>query len=219
MAESMPSTPVTPVPVWRGRLHVWAFGLAALLTVIGVATVIPSERVPVLIYGLGMTAMFGASTLYHRGSANPWLRAHLRRIDHTAIYAAIAGTYTPVCLIGIGGPTGRRILLVVVLGAVFGIACAWSPWWWLRRVNMFLYVVVGWACLPAIDQLADNVGVAGTILIVGGGAVYTVGAIVLGLRRPDPWPDVFGFHEIFHTCTVVAASMQLVGITTSVLTT
>jgi hemolysin III len=219
MGRSMRVAPVAPVPVWRGRLHVWAFGLAAILTVVGVATVVPSERVPVAIYGLGMTAMFGASALYHRGASNPWLRAHLRRIDHTAIYAAIAGTYTPVCLIGIGGATGRRVLLVVVLGALFGIVCAWSPWWWLRRVNMVLYVVVGWACLPAIDQLADNVGITGTVLIVGGGAVYTVGAIVLGLRRPDPWPDVFGFHEIFHACTVVAASMQLVGITTSVLTT
>jgi hemolysin III len=166
-----------------------------------------------------MTAMFGTSALYHRGASNPWLQAHMRRIDHTAIYAAIAGTYTPVCHIGIGGATGRRILLVVVLGAAFGIACAWSPWWWLRRVNMFMYVVVGWACLPAIPQLADNVGVTGAVLIVGGGVVYTVGAIVLGLRRPDPWPDVFGYHEVFHACTLVAATMQLAGISTSVLAT
>jgi hemolysin III len=219
MARSMPSAPVAPVPAWRGRMHVWAVGLSAFLTVIGVIVVIPSQRVPVAIYGLGMTAMFGASALYHRGATNPWLQAHMRRIDHTAIYAAIAGTYTPVCLIGIGGETGRRILLVVVLGAAFGIACAWSPWWWLRRVNMSMYVVVGWACLPAIPQLADNVGLTGAVLIVGGGAVYTVGAIVLGLRWPDPRPDVFGYHEVFHACTVVAATMQLTGISTSVLST
>jgi hemolysin III len=84
---------------------------------------------------------------------------------------------------------------------------------------MFLYVVVGWACLPAIPQLADNVGVTGAVLIVGGGAVYTVGAIVLGLRRPDPWPEVFGYHEVFHACTVLAATMQLAGISTTVLST
>jgi hemolysin III len=219
MAQSMPSAPAGPAPLWRGRLHSWAFGLAALLTLIGVATTSPSARLPVAIYGVGMTAMFGISAIYHRGPRSPWLRAHLRRVDHTAIYAAIAGTYTPVCVLGIGGATGRWVLAVVVMGALVGIACEWSPWWALRRVNMVMYVIVGWASLPVLPVLAERIGVPGTVLIVAGGATYTAGAIVLARRRPDPWPAVFGYHEVFHACTIVAASLQLAGITTSVLAT
>ncbi len=204
-------------PVWRGRLHTWAFGLAVLLTVLGVATASAEIRLPVAVYGIGMAAMFGVSSVYHRGPLTPWLKAHLRRIDHCAIYAAIVGTYTPVCLLGIGGAAGRRVLAVVVLGTLVGIACVWSPWWWLRRVNMVMYIIVGWASLPALGLLAERIGLTGTILIVAGGATYTAGAIVLAVRRPDPWPAVFGFHEVFHTCTIVAASLQLAAITTSVL--
>jgi hemolysin III len=203
--------------VWRGRLHSWAFALAFGLTVLGVASASASTRLPVAIYGLGMTVMFGVSAIYHRGPRHSWLNTHLRRVDHTAIYAAIGGTYTPVCLLGIGGAAGRRVLTVVVLGALVGIACVWSPWWWLRRLNMVMYVVVGWASLPALGLLADRIGMTGTVLIVAGGTIYTAGAIVLALRRPDPWPAVFGFHEVFHACTIVAASLQLAGITTAVL--
>jgi hemolysin III len=217
MAQSMRAAPAEPAPVWRGRLHSWAFALALALTLLGVAAVSASTRLPVAIYGLGMTVMFGVSAIYHRGPLSPWLKAHLRRLDHAAIYAAISGTYTPVCLLGLGGTAGRGVLAVVVGGALIGIACAWSPWWWLRRVNMVMYVVVGWASLPVLGLLADRIGMTGTVLIVAGGATYTAGAIVLALRRPDPWPAVFGFHEVFHACTIVAASLQLAGITTAVL--
>jgi hemolysin III len=213
------ASPASPVaaPLWRGLMHAWAFLLAALLTLVGVATVAPSARTAVAAYGIGMTLMFGVSALYHRGPRNLWIRSHLRRLDHTAIYAAIAGTYTPVCLLGIGGTEGRLVLLVVVLGALFGVACAWSPWSSLRRTNMVMYVIVGWASLPALPLLADRAGLGATALIVAGGATYTVGAVVLALRRPNPWPHVFGFHEVFHACTLVAASLQLVAITTAVL--
>jgi hemolysin III len=211
------TTVAGPAPRWRGLLHLWAFALAGGLTVVGLLAATPSTRAVVAVYGLGMTVMFGVSALYHRSPRNDWVRSHLRRLDHTAIYAAIAGTYAPVCLVGIGGADGGRVMAVVLAGAVVGVACAWSPWWWMRRTSMLLYVVVGWASVPALPVLADHVGVEATALIVAGGIAYTVGAVVLAVRRPNPWPDVFGYHEVFHACTVVAATLQLVAITTAVL--
>jgi hemolysin III len=202
------------VPRWRGRLHAVAFVAAAVGTIVGVAAASPSQRLVLAFYGLGMTTMFGVSAAYHlRGGTHGPAGRHLQRLDHTAIYAAIVGTYTPICMLGVGGDAGHLTLVAVAVGAALGIAFAWSPWRLARRLNMLLYIAVGWAALPIMPALSSELGPWPAVLIVAGGLAYTAGAVALALRRPNPWPTVFGFHEFFHACTIVAAALQLTAIT------
>jgi hemolysin III len=165
------------------------------------------------VYAISMAAMFGASALYHRidwksGRARRWMR----RLDHSMIYLLIAGTYTPFALLVLHGGLARAILITVWSGAALGIALKllWpdTPKWLTATV----YVALGWVAVAAFPQLAGEIGPGGIALIAGGGVLYTAGAIVYALRRPDPAPDVFGYHEIFHVLVIAAALLQYVAV-------
>ena len=156
-----------------------------------------------------MVVLFGTSALYHRidwGSVAA--RRWMRRLDHSAIFLLIAGTYTPFALLALDGPLATVILVVVWAGALSGIVMklVWidAP----KPVVAIAYVMLGWVAVAAFPDLIEELGVTGVGLIVAGGALYTTGAVVYALKRPDPAPTVFGYHEIFHLLVIVAAALQ-----------
>jgi hemolysin III len=201
-------------PRLRGVSHQWAFFVAL---VAGAALVIaaPSGRATLAatIYAISVVAMFGASALYHRIDwKSIGARRWMRRLDHSMIYVLIAGTYTPFALLVLNGGLARAILITVWTGATLGIALKmlWpdTPKWLTAAV----YVALGWVAVAAFPELAGELGAAGMALIAGGGVLYTAGAIVYALRRPDPAPAVFGYHEIFHVLVIAAAVLQYVAV-------
>jgi hemolysin III len=201
-------------PRLRGVSHQWAFFVALVAgAVLVVAAPAGRATFAAAVYALSVVAMFGASALYHRidwksVSARRWMR----RLDHSMIYLLIAGTYTPFALLVLDGGMARAILITVWSGAVLGIGLKmlWpdTPKW----LTAALYVALGWVAVAAFPQLAGELGPVGIGLIAGGGVLYTAGAIVYALRRPDPAPTVFGYHEIFHVLVIAAAVLQYVAV-------
>jgi hemolysin III len=165
--------------------------------------------VAALVYGASLVLLFSVSAVYHRVYWPLSVRRVIGRIDHAAIFLLIAGTYTPLGLL-MGPGIGHRLLALVWIGAAVGIAIVV----WLtgtpKPVRASLYVLLGWFVLPAIPAVRAGLGVEGLVLLFTGGAFYTVGAGIYAARRPDPLPDVFGFHEIFHLLVVAAAICHFV---------
>jgi len=199
---------VTP-PRLRGRLHQVAF-FASIPA--GVALVVAARSWParagVLVYALSLTAMFGTSAALHRLRWSPRARLRMDRLDRTMIYVLIAGSYTPVCLLALRPGWRVALLALVWTGAAVGIALVLR---WNRRrgtgvVRMVLYLGLGWMSVLVLPELARTLGLGRLALVVLGGLLYTVGAIVLIRRRPDPSPRVFGYHEVWHACTVAAGA-------------
>jgi hemolysin III len=201
-------------PLLRGMLHQGAFvvalGVGALLIV--AADGGGRQRVAAAVFAASVVTMLGASALYHRVTWSPRVRPWMRRIDHAGIYLLIAGTYTPVGLLSLHGTLQHVTLAIIWAGAAVAIALkfAWvnAPKW-LAAVTG---IALGWAGVAALPQVAHKEGLAAVILLAAGGVAYTAGAIVYALRRPDPVPRVFGYHELFHALTLVAVACQYVAI-------
>jgi hemolysin III len=196
-------------PRMRGWLHAYASGVALLCGIVlcGLAATRPgwAPLVSCLIYSLTVCALFGTSALYHRRVwSKRWYPA-MRRLDHSMIFLFIAGTYTPFSVLLLPRTTAVVILAVVWGGAVVGIALKTvflnAPRW----VAAPLYIVLGWVAVAVLPQMLRAGGPAVLVLLLAGGLFYTGGAVCFALRRPNPWPRVFGHHEIFHACTVIAA--------------
>src|SRR4051794_33100161 len=199
------------IPMLRGRLHqhaLWVAGAAAIALV----ALAPTERarVAAVVYGAGLCVLFGASALYHRWPGSPRFKPLLRRIDHSAIFVFIAAPYTPVGLLVLRPPLGTVILAAAWLAAAVGVTLSicWidAPCW----MHALCYVATGWIAAAALPQLLHGAGVAPFVLFGVGGAVYSLGALVYAWQRPDPWPHVFGFHEVFHTLVIAAAIVHFV---------
>lgn len=161
--------------------------------------------------------MFGVSAVYHRVTWRPRPRAWMARLDHATIYLLIAGTYTPYALLALSGAWRVPVLVVVWGGAAAAIVLKFA---WVtapKALAAALAVALGWAGVVALPQLVDELGAAGTTLLLMGGALYTAGAVVYAVRRPDPRPAVFGYHELFHALVVVAAACQYAAIASFVL--
>jgi hemolysin III len=201
-------------PRLRGVSHQWAFFVALLAGAVLVIAA-PSGRATfaAAVYAVSMAAMFGASALYHRVDwKSLTARRWMRRLDHSMIYLLIAGTYTPFALLVLDGSLARAVLIAVWGGAILGIGLKmlWpdTPKWLTAAV----YVTLGWVAVIAFPQLADSLGITGMALVAGGGVLYTAGAVVYALRRPDPAPAVFGYHEIFHVLVIAAAALQFIAV-------
>jgi hemolysin III len=195
-------------PVLRGWLHVVAFGGWLIGGPFLIAAGPDAGAQAVLsVYVVGMLVMFGTSAAFHRlrWSAPAWRR--MRRADHSAIFVGIAGTSTAVAGLALTGWAQVTVLAMVWGGAAVGVALrqVWldAPQW----VVAIPYVVVGWCPIVVAPQLVRSLGWAGFWLMVAAGFAYTAGALVYARKRPDPWPRVFGFHEVFHLCTLVGAAM------------
>jgi len=202
-----------PKPRLRGVLHQWAFYVSLVAGGLLVALA-PSWRAAAVggIYAVALAGMFGASALYHRGAWTPSVRPWLRRLDHSMIFVLIAGTSTPVTVLGLQGVLPVVVLAVVWGGALVGVLLklVWigAP----RRLVASVYVVLGWIGIVLLPETARHLGLAPALLFVAGGAFYTAGAVIYMLRRPDPRPAVFGFHELFHLLVVAAALAHFVAI-------
>jgi hemolysin III len=194
-------------PRLRGVLHQYAFFVSVVL---GAMLVIAAEggraRLATLIYAFAVSGLLGTSALYHRVTWSLRARVWMRRLDHSMIFVLIAGTYTPFALLVLDGALAQAILIVVWAGALGGIVLnlVWTtaPRWLTAAV----YVALGWVAVAAMPALAEKLGAVGVALLMGGGLMYTAGAVIYATKRPDPSPTVFGYHEIFHTLVVAAAT-------------
>jgi hemolysin III len=194
-------------------LHQVAFLISLVVgTLLIVGAEGASGRVAAAVFAGSVAACFGASALYHRVTWTPRLRLWMRRVDHAGVYALIAGTYTPVCLLVLEGPWRLVLLVVVWAGAMAAVVlkAVWvaAPKWLAAVIGLGL----GWAGVVALPQLVTRLNPAAVALLGAGGLAYTLGAIVYARRRPDPAPAVFGYHELFHALTILAAACQYVAI-------
>lgn len=194
-------------PLLRGVSHQISFfvTLVASVLLFRRAWLIPDATGACLVFALALANLFGTSALYHRIDWSPKARARMRRLDHAAIFVLIAGGYTPLFTLVPSQAGGRGALLAIWAGASVGIlkSLLWpgAPKW----IMAVLCVGLGWM---VVGQVADRAAVVGsfslTCLVVGG-IVYSLGALVYALKRPDPLPRVFGYHEVFHALVVVAS--------------
>jgi hemolysin III len=166
----------------------------------------------VAIYAASLALLFAVSAVYHRFHWEPRIRLWLRRADHASIFLLIGGTYTPIALLAIGGEDARQLLTLVWSGAALGIVVSllWpgAP----KFVGAVIAVAVGWTIVPYVGALTRALHPAELWMIVLGGVAYTVGALVYAVKRPDPWPRTFGYHEIFHALTLVGAGLHLAAV-------
>ncbi|MEP7115480.1 MAG: hemolysin III family protein [Ilumatobacteraceae bacterium] len=201
-------------PLLRGWSHVLAFTVVAVLGIImvAVADASVSERTWLVVYVAGTLTMFGVSAAYHTMRWQDRRRSIMRRLDHSAIFLAIAGAYTPIMAVALDGWQKAAVLIAAWGGAVVGMTLEWLPFDVPRPLFTAVYVIVGWSASVAFPQLYRNLGGTGFGLMLGGGLLYTFGAVVYALKRPNPWPRVFGFHEVFHLFTIAGAGCHLAAI-------
>lgn len=191
-------------PTWRGWIHAGTFPVAVAA---GVVLIVLAQGAPAkwaaAVFMATSLLLFGNSAVYHRFDWGPKVKAVLRRIDHANILLLIAGTYTPIATLALEPRKGILLLSIVWTGALLGIL---FRVFWLsapRWLYVALYLLLGWAAVMYIGDLLQA-SVAMMVLVIVGGLLYTGGAVVYALKRPNPWPGHFGFHEIFHVCTVLA---------------
>jgi hemolysin III len=194
-------------PRLRGVSHQWA-ALVAVVLLLPLALTAQGgrARLAAVIYGVAVCGLFGVSALYHRHDWGPRARAWMRRADHSMIFVFIAATYTPVALLVLHGTLATVILAVVWGGAAGGVILnlLWTtaPKW----VSALVYVALGWVAIAAVPQLWDSLGWLAVLGLGAGGLLYTAGAVVYASGRPDPAPQVFGYHEVFHVLVIAAAA-------------
>jgi len=200
-----------PKPLFRGVAHRVAFTAALTLAPIMVVRAPGiAPRFVTALYCLSIVALFGISALYHRVNWGPRGQRVMQRFDHATIFVAIAATYTPVAVFVLSPWAAKLVLSMVWGGALIGT--------WVRLrfpdaptpVVAIPYLLVGWCLLPVVADAWHHLGVAGFLLLLIGGLLYTTGAIVYAFRWPDPWPATFGFHEVFHAFTIVAAALHYI---------
>jgi hemolysin III len=198
-------------PLLRGYLHAGA-AVAAVICTILLAVASASDRakqISLVIYGASSILLFGWSALYHLGNWSPRTRKLFRRIDHANIFVLIAGTYTPIAFNTLTGPWRVALLAIIWSLAALGMVAAAPALRIPRPVMVGLYVAMGWVALAFLPQIASAVGLASIGLLALGGALYTLGALAYALHKPNPWPRVFGYHEVFHLATIAAAASFL----------
>ncbi|GDY29925.1 membrane protein [Gandjariella thermophila] len=201
----------------RGWLHFWSFVVSvvtgATLIVLAATTVSATAAVATSVYAATVLGLFGVSALYHRRT---WVsvraRMWMKRLDHSMIFVFIAGTYTPFATLAMPPSTGTVVLAVVWGGAAAGmiLKLVWprAPRW----LGVPIYVALGWVAAFVLPDLLHHAGVAALVLLLVGGALYTAGAVFYATRWPDPWPQLFGYHEFFHAATVLAAVCHYIAI-------
>ncbi len=200
-------------PRLRGVLHEAAF---AVSLVTGTALVCLADggraRTAAAIYAVSVALLFGTSAAYHRGSWSARSHEVMKRLDHSMIFVLIAGTYTPFALLLLDGTTRWVVLGLVWGGALLGIVLRNVVRRPARWLFVGLYLALGWVALAFLPQITEAGGVRVLVLLLVGGALYTAGAVVYALRRPDPSPRWFGFHEVFHAFTLAAFAVHYVAV-------
>ncbi len=210
--DALRSVPIhdRPKPRMRGRLHQAAF-FAAIPAGLVLVMLAPTarSRIATLVYALTLIGLFGVSASYHLGAWSEEAYVRMRRLDHSMIFVLIAGTYTPFCLLVLTGALGTATLIAVWAGAAVGVATKFY------RVDLhvlsgFMYIGLGWLAIISFPALLRGLDPVETALLVAGGLLYSFGALVLALNKPNPWPTTFGYHEVWHSITIAAAACQYV---------
>jgi hemolysin III len=204
-------------PRLRGWLHAGTFPLSVAT---GIALVVlspgPDVRASTAVFAITTSLLFGVSAIYHLRRWSPRVHGVLQRLDHSNIFLIIAGTYTPFSVLLLPPGTARVLLWVVwsvaVLGVAFRVLWVGAPRW----LYVPVYIALGWVAVGYLPYFLAGGGVAVLVLVLVGGALYTAGGLVYGLRRPDPSPRWFGFHEVFHALTVAAFAAHCVGLSLAV---
>jgi hemolysin III len=204
-------------PRLRGWLHLVTFpvSLAAGVVLISLSPTTTTRRATA-VFALASTLLFGVSALYHRGHWSPRWATLLRRLDHSTIFLLIAGTYTPFAITLLDDTNAKILLAVVWGGALLGIAfrVLWigAPRW----LYLPVYIALGWSAVFWLGDFAHAAGPTVLTLILLGGALYSIGGMIYGFRRPNPAPGWFGFHEVFHSFTIAAFAAHYVGVSIAV---
>ena len=198
-------------PRWRGRIHGGAVAVTIPAGII-LTLVTPSglARVAVFVYVASLLALFSTSASYHLFTRTQRAQRTMRQLDHAMVYVLIAGTYTPVCLLALPRTIGVVFLIGIWCAAILGIALKIT--WRAHKVSGAMYLIIGWAALIILPWAYHRAGFTSLLLFALGGIVFTVGAILFYLQRPQLKPLVFGFHEVWHVFTVVAVALQFAGV-------
>ncbi|MGW5422672.1 PAQR family membrane homeostasis protein TrhA [Streptomyces sp. NPDC003943] len=211
--EQRQALPLPLKPRLRGWLHAGMFPAVIVAGLVLVAlSDSPRARIACGVYALTACLLFGISALYHRGNWGPRGEAVLRRLDHANIFLIIAGTYTPLTLLLLPDSTGRPLMWAVWAAAAAGIAFRvfWvgAPRWLYTPC----YIAMGWAAVFFLPDFMRAGGIAVLVLVIVGGVLYSAGGVIYGMKRPNPSPRWFGFHEVFHSFTLAAFIVHYVGI-------
>jgi hemolysin III len=208
----MAVAPLRVKPKLRGVFHEFAFFAAVAIGIPLVITAHPGKaRLSAIVFASCVAACFGASALYHRPTWQPRARSWLARLDHAGIYLLIAGTYTPFCLLVLSHGWSVPVLAIIWTGATAAILLKLFWPGLPKRASAAIGLGLGWVVIAAFSQLL-KLPLAGLLLVLGGGLAYTLGAITYARRKPDPYPQVLGYHEVFHVLTIVAAGLQYAAI-------
>ncbi len=198
-------------PRWRGRIH--AVALAVTLPAGIILTLVTPSGLPraaVIVYVASLLALFSTSASYHLFTRTQRAQRTMRQLDHAMVYVLIAGTYTPVCLLALPRNIGIAFLIGIWCAAFLGIALKIT--WRAHKVSGAMYLIIGWAALIILPWAYHRAGFTSLLLFALGGIVFTVGAILFYLQRPQLRPLVFGYHEVWHLFTVVAVALQFAGV-------
>ena len=210
---SVAAIPEPEKPRLRGVIHQYAFFVALVLGACLVALAPDGEpRLAAAIYAASVAGLLGTSALYHRRNWTVRARMWMRRLDHSMIFVLIAGTYTPFALLVLHGTLASTILIVVWAGAFGG---SLLNLFWVRApkaVTAGVYIALGWVAVAAMPQMASEMGAVGVGLVALGGVLYTSGAVIYAINRPNPVPGVFGYHEVFHALVVAAAAAHFAAV-------
>jgi hemolysin III len=199
----LPTNLVTPK--LRGRLHQVAFfvSIPAGIALVGFARSTPA-RVAAVTFAATLTGLYGVSAAYHVGEWSAGARRFMKHLDHSMIFVFIAGTYTPVTMLALRPAWGITLLVLAWSGAAVGVLVTLLRLERWHAVGFVMYLVLGWLAIVATPQLVHSLSRLELALLVLGGVLYTVGAVVLARKRPDPHPAVFGYHEVWHAFVVGA---------------
>ena len=201
----------------RGWLHFWSFAgsIAACATLIAVSAALVggTAALATSVYSVTILGLFGTSALYHRRT---WRtrksRVVMKRLDHSMIFLFIAGTYTPFALLAVDQPRGYWILGGVWAGALAGVVLKLSWPTAPRWLGVPLYIGLGWVAVFILTDILHIAGVTSLVLLAVGGLLYTVGGVAYAIKKPNPWPGTFGYHEVFHAMTIVAAICHYIAV-------
>lgn len=198
-----------PRPRFRGVLHRWAAVASVPAGVVLVAFAEGSRaRVAIAVFSLGMTAMLGVSAVVHGRDWGIDQVETVVRVDHTAIFAMFATTSTPIAMLVLEDPIATWLLAVAWVGAGIGITAEWIPVHPPAGVVNAVYLTFGWSMVAFTPWMVAGLSEGQTVLLFGGGAAYTLGAVIVGARWPDPWTESFGYHEIWHVLVVIACALH-----------
>jgi len=194
-----------PRPRFRGFLHRWA-ALATIPVGVGLSFLAEGERATIaaIVFAVGTFFMLATSALVHSRDWKVSQVETLVRLDHSAIFLMFATSGTPIAWMGLDGRASTWMLVVLWAGAIVGIVAEWLPVHPPAGIMNAAYLTFGWGCVAFLPWLVTDLDPGQLILLFAGGAAYTIGAIIVGARRPDPWPATFGYHEIWHVLVVVA---------------